>query len=374
MKRILHAAPALLTSLVLAACGGGTGPEAPLVPPTLTVTARDAAVTGEMTWLTVARAASDTGAITYTSSDTTVATVDASGRVLPRRPGSATLTATIGATSGTLTVSPVTRPDSFRIVFRWRWTPSAAERAVFEQAAARWHRVLRQSAPWTVSLPGGACLPGTTAQSITQQGAVILVDRFADSTVAPGVTGTAGPCLVDSLGRTQVGVITIRQSVSDSVGTMSAAARFGVENLLAHQVGQALGLAGLTVFGVPRPELDTTRSGDPRWTGALARAAYVAAGGTLDGVPLSTDLAFWRANDAGTSGDIMLPDVTSALRIGAVSVAGLGDRGYGIDATRLEPAAAPAAFVAPLAVVSRRTAPWRSQLWVSAPTGTRQLR
>lgn len=313
--------------------------DAPLDPPPegLKVVLRDTAVTGEMTWVSVERPVLDTGALAYESSDPSVLTVDPDGRVFPFRTGSATITARTPALAGTLAIQVRARPDSFRVSFRFRWTPSSDERALFDRAAMRWQRVLRQAAAATTAFPAGGCLPGTVAETIRQQGVTMWVDRFDEGSVAPGVTGTAGPCVVDAQGRTQVGVMALRRSFSTAVANFTAAEKLAWENQFVHQLGQAFGLTGLTSFGVPRPELDQSVAGAPRWTGTAALSAYRAAGGTGVGVPITADLNFWRAGDPGTAGDIMLPTVTAGSRITGVSAGAMADRGYLVDFLRAEP-------------------------------------
>ncbi len=331
---VLSAATASV--LALAACGDVI--QEPLSPPPegLTVSLRDTAFAGEMTWLAVERPVLDTGTISYESSDPTVIAVDPDGRVFPFKSGTATITVRSPNLSGTITPQIRSRPDSFKVAFRFRWSPNPEERAVLDRAAMRWQRVLRQAAPTTTAFPAGGCLPGTAAEAIRHQGVTIWLDRFDDGSVAPGVTGTAGPCVVDELGRTRVGVMAFRRSFSTSVTTMTALEKAAWENQFVHQLGQSFGLTGLTVFGVPRPELDQSVAGQPRWTGAAALAAYRAAGGTGAGVPITADLNFWQS-DAGTAGDVMLASVTAASRISRVSAGALADRGYSVDLSRAEP-------------------------------------
>jgi hypothetical protein len=331
---VLSAAAA--SALVLGACVDVV--QEPLSPPPagLTVTLRDSAFAGELTWIAVERPVLDTGAIRYESSDPSVVAVDPDGRVFPFRSGSVTITVRSPALVGTVTTEIRARPDKFNVAFRFRWTPSPDERALFDRAAMRWQRVLRQAAPTTTSFPAGGCGPGTAAEEIIHQGVVIWVDRFDDGSVAPGVTGTAGPCVVDELGRTRVGAMALRRSFSTAVTTMTALERSAWESQFVHQLGQSFGLTGLTAFGVPRPELDQSVAGQPRWTGPAALAAYQAAGGTGAGVPITADFNFWKS-DAGTAGDVMLPAVNAASRITRVSAGALADRGYSVDLSRAEP-------------------------------------
>ena len=334
---VLSALSATASAVVLAGCVDVI--EAPLAPPPegLTVSLRDTAFAGEMTWIAVERPVLDTGAIRYESSDPSIIAVDADGRVFPFKSGTATITVRSPNLTGTITPQIRSRPDSFKVAFRFRWSPSADERAAFDRAAMRWQRVLRQAAPTTTAFPAGGCLAGTVAEEIRHQGVIIWLDRFDDGSVAPGVTGTAGPCVVDELGRTRVGVMTLRRSFSTAVTTMTALEKAAWENQFVHQLGQTLGLTGLTAFGVPRPELDQSVAGQPRWTGAQALGAYRAAGGTGAGVPITADLNFWTSGDPGTAGDVMLPSVTAASRITRVSVGALADRGYSVDLSRAEP-------------------------------------
>ena len=337
--RCLRTPTLFLATAALLATGCLSAVEAPLEPPPegLTVSLQDSAVAGEMTWVSVERPALDTGTISYQSSDPAVLVVDSEGRVFPLKAGSVTITARSPALAGTLTSAVRTRPDSFKVTYRFRWTPSSEERALFDRAAMRWQRVLRQASATITSFPGGGCLPGTVAETIRQQGVTMWVDRFDEGSVAPGVTGTAGPCVVDDLGRTRVGVMALRRSFSATAASLTSAEQLAWENQFVHQLGQAFGLSGLTTFGVPRPELDQSTAGAPRWTGVQAMSAYRAAGGTGGGVPITADFNFWRTGDPGIAGDIMLPAVTATSRITGVSVGALADRGYGVDHRRAEP-------------------------------------
>lgn len=353
-----------LVALAAAACGGGTGPVAPLEPNRTLVTApAEPLVAGEANQFSVTRTGADTGPVTFRSSDSTIARIDADGRVWPLRTGRVILSAQIGTVSGADTLDITARADSFRVRFVYQWDATATERKVFEQAAMRWHRALRASTAWSTTLPDGACLAGLVGGAVSQQGAVVYVDRFDDGSVAPDVQGTAGPCLTDAQGRTRIGVVTVRRSRLDALATADTAGLAAAETFAAHQLGQTLGLAGLTTFGVARPELDTTRTGDARWTGSAAVAAYTARGGSLGAVPLTNDLGHWRA-DAGTAGDLLLPTVTASLRITALSLGALADRGYMVDQTKSE---APAATAVASFVAGGTSTVWRSLPWRPRP-------
>ena len=360
-------------SWLLAACcfaGGSLGCRdtaiGPLSPPPegLAVSLRDSARVGEMTWVDIERPMGDTGTITIESSDPAVLTIDPDRRVFPKQRGTATITARSAALVGIRIVSVEPTPDSFKVTFRFKWTPTAAETALFDRAAMRWQRVLRQTTPTTTSVPAGACLVGTAGETLVQQGVLVLVDRFDDGTVAPGVTGTAGPCVVDPEGRTRVGVFSLRQSFSEAAGSLTPSQRVVWENQFVHQLGQTLGLAGQSAANTTRPELDLSVPSDPQWTGPLAVAAYHQAGGFGPSVPVSADLNFWRP-DLGTGGDIMLPTITTERRISAVSLGALADRGYRVAAGRAEP---PPPVGAPSFVL--QTQAWTGPSWVARNAGT----
>ncbi|MFN0182136.1 MAG: Ig domain-containing protein [Gemmatimonadales bacterium] len=344
----------------LFAMGCDRPPTGPLDPPEgLAVALRDSARIGEMTWVDLVRPFDDTGAVTLESSDPATLAIDVAGRAFPLRAGTVTITARSAALSGTAQVRIAEPSDSFGISFKFRWTPTEPERQVFARAAMRWRRMLRQSAGWTVDLPAGACHAGTQAERIQYQGVVILVDRFDDQSVGPNVTGTAGPCVVDAAGRTLVGAMALRRSFSDLAAALSGAPARTWENQFVRQIGQALGLAGHAMTGVPRPELDRSEPSNPRWLGPAAVAAYRAMGGAETGVPITADLTSWRA-DLGTEGDAMLAAITAQRRISAVSVGALADRGYLADPTRAEPPPPPDLAAA----VAVATTAWAGPLWV----------
>ncbi|MBM4186657.1 MAG: hypothetical protein FJ206_05020 [Gemmatimonadetes bacterium] len=360
---------AAAAALFATACASTeTGPLEP--PEGLVVTLRDSARLGELTWFEVRRPIGDTGSMTVESSDPAILAVEPGGRVFPLRTGEVDLTARAGALSGSTRIRIAAPPDSFGIALRFRWSPTDAERAIFSRAAMRWRRMLRHQAPWSVDLPAGACVPGTSSERIQHQGVVIVVDRFDDGSVAPGVTGTAGPCVVDETGRTLVGAMALRRSFSDLAATLTASERQTWENQFARQIGQALGLAGHVMTGIPRPELDRTVPGSPRWRGPAALAAYRAMGGFESGVPITADLTSWRA-DLGTEGDAMLAVITSERRISAISVGALADRGYLAEPGRAEPPPDPD----PAPAASLGTEARRGPVWIVDAAGrARKLR
>lgn len=356
---------AAILALLASACGGSTA-TAPLSPPpdSLALVFRDTVTAGEMTWVDVVQPATDTGAITIETSDASTLAVDPDGRVFPFKSGTVTITARSANLVGVKTIQIATRPDSFRIAFRFRWSPTAAERSLFDRAALRWQRVLRQAAPTTTGFPAGACLAGTAAESMHQQGVVVFVDRFDDAQVASSVTGTAGQCVFDELGMTRVGVMTLRQSFSAGIADLSAPERAAWENQFTRQLGQTLGLVGLTAFGVERPELDLSAPSTPRWNGPLALAAYRSAGGAAAGIPITADLNFWRASDPALAGDVMLPAISGTSRISPITLGALGDRGYTTVPTRAEPAPATAA---PMAALTSEA--WHGTRWLARHDG-----
>ena len=356
--------PSLLVVSVIVALAQGCGDVViePLAPPPAGLVARlrDSAVAGEMTWVDVSRPPSDTGALTFRSSDPAVLVVEADGRAFPLKAGRATVSVASPGLTASIDAAVRTRADGWQVTFRFTWAPSDAEQELFLQAAMRWQRALRQSAATTTDVPAGACRPGAAAERITQQGITVWVDRFADGTVAPGVTGTADQCIVDEQGRTRVGAMAVRRSFSDQAAGLTALERITWENQFVHQLGQTLGLAGLTVFGVPRPELDLSNPAAPRWTWSGAVNAYRLAGGFEAGVPITADLNFWQ-DDLGTGGDVMLPAITAERRVTSVTLGALADRGYLTESIRAEPPPLPAA--GPSFVL--RTAPWRGSIWVA---------
>ena len=95
--------------------GGGSGGSTPVYPTAISLSGTSPITIGETTQLEVGYTPSDTNVknVTYTSSDTSVATVSATGLVTGVAQGSATITATAEAASGTvsatktITVNPI---------------------------------------------------------------------------------------------------------------------------------------------------------------------------------------------------------------------------------------------------------------------------
>jgi hypothetical protein len=183
--------------------------------------------------------------------------------------------------------------------------------------------------------------------------------------VAPTVTGTAGQCIVDELGRTRVGVMTLRRSFSDVAPGLSPSERAAWESQFVHQIGQTLGLVGLTVFGVPRPELDLSTPNAPKWTGPIAVAAYHAAGGQAGAIPITADLTSWQGSDPALADDVMASSLGLPRRISPTTIGALTDRGYQTAADRAEPAPITAGPVA----ANLTSGTWRGTRWVVRADG-----
>lgn len=174
--------------------------------------------------------------------------------------------------------------------------PTAAQRAAFDQAAARWKSILLAgAAPYPVNEPATSCFPAITE---TVNGLLI----FADLKPIDGVNGTlgqAGPCIVRDDFGFQPAVGTMQFDVADLPG-LEATGR--LNDVILHEMGHVLGFGTMWNFdpgppfigpnNPPNAFLVGAGTADPTFNGNSSRAAFlgaVAPGRTFTGIPVPVE-------------------------------------------------------------------------------------
>jgi hypothetical protein len=221
-------------------------------------------------------------------------------------------------------------PAAFQIEVRFIGNqPTAAQRAAFDQAAARWSTlILGDIEDVEVSVPASefGCYPALdeTIDDLVIFADIITIDG------AGGVLGQAGPCLIRTEGLLSV-VGRMRFDVAD-VTTLEANGR--LNDVILHEMGHVLGIGSLwTLQGL----LQGRGGGDPIFTGATARAAFLAATGPAGYsgaiVPVEntggagTRDGHWRESVA--TNELMTGFLNAGTNpLSAITVTSLRDQGY----------------------------------------------
>ena len=256
-------------------------------------------------------------------------------------------------------------PDSFDIEIVWVGPePSAANRAAFEAAAARWERVITEDLPeyFFFSHPGhdpeGEKIYGLV-DDLRIQASLSEIDGPGDK------LGSAGPVIQ----RPSSKLPSLAQMKFDTADL----ARFtpeGLHDLFLHEMAHCLGFGfwerrGLlenpsvlveyiTVPWFPFPVPVITLVDPPpdtHFTGPLAIAAFDAAGGSsyMGGkVPVEnekggqgTQDSHWRQSVFGPLGEVMEgyanPWATARVPLSAITIQSLADLGYTVDLSQADP-------------------------------------
>lgn len=297
----------------------------------LTVIATDPTGTSEIT-----------SGFTFRSADPSIATVDATGRVKMVAPGSTTVITTVNGVSASTDVTVRSAPTSaYHIDVRPAGTVPPEIMAAARTAAARWERVVASElAPTEVQLTPGACISGVGAVNIVTTGLVVYVsaEKIDGSR---GVLAFAGPCVVR--GNAQGGLPSVATMTIDLddipllTGTTSALAA----DVIAHELGHALGIGTLWGGVAGQAGYLTYHSGDLRYVGPNASSAAVRIG--LERV-LTDGVAVEDAGGLGTAGghwrertylgELMTGYIgTPPNPLSVVTVQSLKDLGYDVTET-----------------------------------------
>ena len=179
--------------------------------------------------------------------------------------------------------------QNFQITLRFINTPTADQRAQFEQAAARWASIIHGDVLETVgTIPANGCGPTIPLPAFTGTIDDIMINVLLQPIDGPGsILGQAGACFV----RTNDGLPLYGVMFFDTDDLAFLEQNNLLDEVIVHEMGHVLGFSGgifnLNIPGVfQRNLLANPNTADPRFLGAAAGAMYTSLGGTLPTVPI----------------------------------------------------------------------------------------
>jgi len=322
-------------------------------------------------------------AVTWSSTNPAVATVDATGRVSMVAVGTATFVATTAA-GLTATVSVTVTPppvSTFHIdIVPVGNVPQAVLDAA-TQAARRWQRVITTALPSNIlELSANECAFGTPAvQTLTDGIIVYLMVRPIDA--EGGTLAFAGPCAVREA---RYGGLPIAGSMTvdaNDVSLLTGATGPLALDLLTHELGHVLGIGPLWGSEGPKGNLIANPDGDIRFIGPAASAATARLGLTpnaTDGVPVEDqggiNVAGGHWRERVFLGELMTEWLNPAPNpLSVVTVQALHDLGYEVTETGAD-IVSPTSVAGGTALYSRSPMPGASRATAPLHIGERLLR
>lgn len=226
--RIVALVCVCVAALPLVACESTTVPTAPSGGLQLTASASTLPA-GDTTTVTVAGAASGTAAtaLTWTSSDGSVASVSGTGVVTARRAGTAIITARTSAASGQVTIRVVSRYAGTWTGGLSRAQPSCAPASAAPVCVPTTPPTVLQAPVTLVLTQTGAMVTGTLTDALEPQH-VVPVQGTVDASDALTLEG-ASVVLPAPAPQRRLTVTTFRATWDPTLGTMSGSYRMVVE-------------------------------------------------------------------------------------------------------------------------------------------------
>ncbi|MDB4908589.1 MAG: metalloendopeptidase containing Ig-like domain [Gemmatimonadetes bacterium] len=284
-------------------------------------------------------------AVTWSTSNRLVARVDAAGNVQALGAGSATITATIGAITGTQVLNVTSAPANFNITMRNRTSLTAPVQAAFTAAAAKWSAVLRNDLPDFVAtnLDATPCLSAGAPSTILNE---TIDDVLIYVTVEPidgvnGILGSAGPCYVRNGG----GLTIVGAMRFDDADMANMQANGTLNAVILHEMGHVLGVGTLWGSLLANPAtFATDPQGDPTFVGTLGLWGFATVNQSYGGVPVpvenccssGTRNAHWR--ESVLQRELMTGFVSNdgVNPMSPLTVGSLADIGYVVDMSQAD--------------------------------------
>lgn len=223
--------------------------------------------------------------------------------------------------------------NGFTITLRFINPPTAAQRAFFETAAARWEGIITGDVPNTTgTIPARSCGNSFKTPSFNGEVDDVLIDVLLQPIDGPGaILGAAGPCLVRNSD-----FLTLYGLMFFDTADLDFLAQFGIfDEVVVHEMGHVLGIGTLWNFG--RSLLQGANTSDPRFVGPQGIAGYHDVGGRGISIPVEdgfgpgTRLSHW--DEETFDKELMTGFIgTKGAPLSVMTIGSMGDLGYQVSA------------------------------------------
>ncbi len=260
-------------------------------------------------------------------------------------PGVNTVDATVtgtGITGNPVAFTATGQASQFSITLQFTLTPTAAQQAAFDSAAALWTRaIIGDLADVQVVTTPGQCGSGDPGLNQAVDDVLILVTL--DSIDGPGtILGQARPCLIRTTGNLPL--------LGEMTFDTADLATLDLERTAIHEMGHVLGFGSIwSIFGfLQTPSLPSSPGVDTHFDGPVAIAAFDSIGGTnyTGGakVPVENTLfgqgtrdSHWRESVFDAELMTGISEATGPMPLSVLSIASLQDLGYLVNFSAAEP-------------------------------------
>lgn len=219
-----------------------------------------------------------TGAVQVTGSG---GVAEADSWILGGAPGINTLSATVngvGFVGSPVTFTATGINSQYDIEVRFLTTPSAAQRAAFDSAEAKWERlIIGELADVLMNVSAGQCGSNSPAMNETVDDLVIFVTLEPIDGVG-NLLGSAGPCYIRNPGN--LPIVGRMRFDTDDLANLEANGQ--LDEVILHEMGHVLGFGSLwETFGyLKNPSLPDPGGEDTHFDGPRAIEAFDEMGGT----------------------------------------------------------------------------------------------